>query len=135
VFSADFSALTRLAVAQSTHFSRLCNGVSDTASVIQGLAKIRKKGKTPMYQGIETMNTTSFESRQNQQKAAGEAIASIVSLRLNRPNLKHTFGGATGHHCAHDHGDRVIPNVGHNLPQEDPAAFAAAVWELASKKR
>jgi hypothetical protein len=96
-------------VAQSTHFSRLCNGVSDTASVIQGQpAKIRKKGKTPMYQGIETMNTTSFESRQNQQKAAGEAIASIVSLRLNRPYLKHTFGGATGHHCAHDHGDRGI---------------------------
>lgn len=30
---------------------------------------------------------------------------------------------------------RIIPNVGHNLPQEDPAAFAAAVWELASKKR
>jgi len=30
---------------------------------------------------------------------------------------------------------RVIPNVGHNLPQEDPTAFAAAVWELASKKR
>ena len=30
---------------------------------------------------------------------------------------------------------RVIPNVGHNLPREDPAAFAAAVWELASKKR
>lgn len=30
---------------------------------------------------------------------------------------------------------RVIPNVGHNLPQEAPTAFAAAVWELASKKR
>jgi pimeloyl-ACP methyl ester carboxylesterase len=25
---------------------------------------------------------------------------------------------------------RIIPNVGHNPPQEDPAAFAAAVWEL-----
>lgn len=30
---------------------------------------------------------------------------------------------------------RVIPNAGHNLPQEAPAAFAAAVWELASKNR
>lgn len=30
---------------------------------------------------------------------------------------------------------RVIRNVGHNLPQEDPAAFAAAVWELASRNR
>jgi pimeloyl-ACP methyl ester carboxylesterase len=30
---------------------------------------------------------------------------------------------------------RVIPNIGHNLPQEDPTAFAAAVWELASNRR
>ena len=30
---------------------------------------------------------------------------------------------------------RVIPNVGHNLPQENPKSFAAAVWELASKSR
>jgi len=30
---------------------------------------------------------------------------------------------------------RVIPHVGHNLPQEEPAAFAAAGWELASKER
>ncbi|MGO9513145.1 MAG: alpha/beta fold hydrolase [Steroidobacteraceae bacterium] len=29
---------------------------------------------------------------------------------------------------------RVIPNAGHNLPQEDPSAFASAVWELASKE-
>jgi len=29
---------------------------------------------------------------------------------------------------------RVIPNVGHNLPQEAPKPFAEAVWELASKR-
>ena len=29
---------------------------------------------------------------------------------------------------------RVIPSVGHNLPQEAPQAFADAVWELAWKK-
>ncbi|MDB5974653.1 MAG: alpha/beta hydrolase fold family protein [Nevskia sp.] len=28
---------------------------------------------------------------------------------------------------------RIIPGVGHNPPQESPAAFAAAVWDLASK--
>ena len=28
---------------------------------------------------------------------------------------------------------RVLANVGHNPPQEDPAAFAAAVWKLASR--
>lgn len=32
------------------------------------------------------------------------------------------FGGQRQH--------RVIPNAGHDLPQEDPAAFANAVWEL-----
>jgi pimeloyl-ACP methyl ester carboxylesterase len=30
---------------------------------------------------------------------------------------------------------RVIPRVGHNLPQESPAVFADAVWELASNSR
>jgi pimeloyl-ACP methyl ester carboxylesterase len=30
---------------------------------------------------------------------------------------------------------RVIPHVGHNLPQESPAVFADAVWELASNGR
>jgi pimeloyl-ACP methyl ester carboxylesterase len=29
---------------------------------------------------------------------------------------------------------RVIPNVGHNLPEEDPRAFASAVWDLVSRK-
>jgi len=28
---------------------------------------------------------------------------------------------------------RAIAGVGHNPPQEDPAAFTAAVWELASR--
>jgi pimeloyl-ACP methyl ester carboxylesterase len=28
---------------------------------------------------------------------------------------------------------RVVPDVGHNLPQENPAAFAEAVWDLVSK--
>ena len=30
---------------------------------------------------------------------------------------------------------RVVPNVGHNLPEEAPAAFAGAVWELAAAPR
>lgn len=30
---------------------------------------------------------------------------------------------------------RIVPHAGHNLPQEDPRAFAAAVWELASRRR
>jgi pimeloyl-ACP methyl ester carboxylesterase len=34
-----------------------------------------------------------------------------------------------------DRQHRVIPGVGHNVPQEHPTAFADAVWELASKQR
>ena len=46
-----------------------------------------------------------------------------------------TDGTSTAAKFAGERQHRVIPNVGHNLPQEDPTAFAAAVWELASKKR
>jgi pimeloyl-ACP methyl ester carboxylesterase len=30
---------------------------------------------------------------------------------------------------------RVVPNVGHNLPEEAPKEFVDAVWELASARR
>ncbi len=45
-----------------------------------------------------------------------------------------TDGKSTAAKFAGGRQHRVIPNVGHNLPEEDPAPFAAAVWELASKK-
>jgi pimeloyl-ACP methyl ester carboxylesterase len=45
-----------------------------------------------------------------------------------------TDGKSTAAKFVGERQHRVIPNVGHNLPQEDPAAFAAAVWELASKR-
>ena len=46
-----------------------------------------------------------------------------------------TDGTSTAAKFAGQRQHRVIPNVGHNLPQEAPTVFAAAVWELASKKR
>ncbi|MBD1806625.1 alpha/beta hydrolase [Microcoleus sp. FACHB-SPT15] len=46
-----------------------------------------------------------------------------------------TDGTSTAAKFAGQRQHRVIPNVGHNLPQEAPTAFAAAVWELASKER
>jgi pimeloyl-ACP methyl ester carboxylesterase len=46
-----------------------------------------------------------------------------------------TDGKSTAAKFAGERQHRVIPNVGHNLPQENPTAFAAAVWELASKTR
>jgi pimeloyl-ACP methyl ester carboxylesterase len=46
-----------------------------------------------------------------------------------------TDGKSSAAKFAGERQHRVIPNVGHNLPQEDPKSFAAAVWELASKAR
>jgi pimeloyl-ACP methyl ester carboxylesterase len=44
-----------------------------------------------------------------------------------------TDGKATAAKFVGGRQHRVIPRVGHNLPQQDPPAFAAAVWELASE--
>jgi len=49
--------------------------------------------------------------------------------------LPATNGKSTAAKFVGERQHRVIANVGHNLPQENPAAFAAAVWELASRKR
>jgi pimeloyl-ACP methyl ester carboxylesterase len=46
-----------------------------------------------------------------------------------------TDGKSTAAKFTSDRQHRVIPNVGHNLPEEAPTAFADAVWEIASKKR
>ncbi|MFD1141178.1 alpha/beta hydrolase [Larkinella insperata] len=46
-----------------------------------------------------------------------------------------TDGKATAGKFSGERQHRVIPNAGHNLPQENPFEFANAVWELASKKR
>jgi pimeloyl-ACP methyl ester carboxylesterase len=43
-----------------------------------------------------------------------------------------TDGKSTASRFAGKRDHRVIPDAGHNLPQEAPGAFAAAVWELAS---
>jgi pimeloyl-ACP methyl ester carboxylesterase len=39
---------------------------------------------------------------------------------------------ADAHKFSAEREHRVLPQVGHNLPQENPSAFADAVWELAS---
>jgi pimeloyl-ACP methyl ester carboxylesterase len=49
--------------------------------------------------------------------------------------LPATNGKSTAAKFVGERQHRVIANVGHDLPQENPAAFAAAVWELASRKR
>ncbi|MEO7275916.1 MAG: alpha/beta hydrolase [Vicinamibacterales bacterium] len=44
-----------------------------------------------------------------------------------------TDGSSTAGKFVGERQHRVIPNVGHNLPQEAPGAFTAAVWDLASR--
>jgi pimeloyl-ACP methyl ester carboxylesterase len=46
-----------------------------------------------------------------------------------------TDGRAAAAHFSGEHQHRVVANAGHNLPQEAPAAFAAAVMELVAKTR
>jgi pimeloyl-ACP methyl ester carboxylesterase len=45
------------------------------------------------------------------------------------PTARRRRGSPTG-----ERQHRVIPTVGHNLREEDPAAFADAVWELARRR-
>jgi pimeloyl-ACP methyl ester carboxylesterase len=44
-----------------------------------------------------------------------------------------TDGHASAHRFSAEREHRVLRQVGHNLPQENPTAFADAVWELASR--
>ncbi|HTM94780.1 MAG TPA: alpha/beta hydrolase [Croceibacterium sp.] len=46
-----------------------------------------------------------------------------------------TDGKSTAAKFTGDRQHRVIPDVGHNLPEEAPREFAGAVWELASRGR
>lgn len=46
-----------------------------------------------------------------------------------------TDGASTATKFTGDRQHRIIPNAGHNLPQEAPAAFSGAVCELVSKNR
>jgi pimeloyl-ACP methyl ester carboxylesterase len=46
-----------------------------------------------------------------------------------------TDGASTAARFGAERRHRVLPNVGHNLPEEAPDAFAGAVWELAARAR
>ena len=79
----------------------------------------------PMYEELE------------QQLAAQPTITvPTITLDGNADGVvPATDGKSTAARFTGDHQHRIIPNVGHNLPQEDLTAFASAVWELAAKKR
>lgn len=73
-----------------------------------------------------------------EKKLASQPVIGVPTITLDcdaygvvpATDGKSTAGKFSGkrQHC-------VIANVGHNLPQESPTAFAEAVWELASTTR
>lgn len=82
-------------------------------------------GGYPMYEELE-------------QRLAAQPIITVPTITLDADAdgvVPATDGKSTAAKFSGDRQHRVIPNVGHNLPEEDPKAFADAVWELASKKR
>ena len=73
-----------------------------------------------------------------ERRLAAQPIISVPTITLDGDAdgvVPATDGKSTAAKFAGGRQHRVIPNIGHNLPQEDPAAFAAAVWELASNYR
>jgi pimeloyl-ACP methyl ester carboxylesterase len=69
---------------------------------------------------------------------AAQPVISVPTITLDGAAdgvVPATDGAATAAKFTGVRQHRVVPNVGHNLPQEDPTAFAAAVWELASPER
>jgi pimeloyl-ACP methyl ester carboxylesterase len=54
----------------------------------------------------------------------------VPSLILHGGDSK--LGGASGERFSQLVGSRILPNVGHNPPQEDPAAVARAILDLAA---
>lgn len=75
----------------------------------------------PPYDGIE------------EDLAAQPAIAvpAVTLDGLADGNFPATDGSASAHHFTGPRAHHQVPNAGHNLPQEAPAAFADAVLELA----
>ncbi|MEP7041995.1 MAG: alpha/beta hydrolase [Dokdonella sp.] len=70
-----------------------------------------------------------------EQRLAAQPVISVPTITLDGDAdgvVAATDGKSTAGKFSGRREHRVIANVGHNLPQEDPSAFAAAVWELAS---
>jgi pimeloyl-ACP methyl ester carboxylesterase len=72
-----------------------------------------------------------------ERRLAAQPTISIPTITLDGAAdgvVPATNGASTAAKFTGERQHRVVPNVGHNLPEEDPKAFASAVWELASRK-
>lgn len=81
-------------------------------------------GMEPGYPQYEKMET----------ELAAQPPITVPAITLDGladGNFPATDGAATAHHFTGPRAHHQIPNAGHNLPQESPAAFTGAVLELA----
>ncbi len=68
-----------------------------------------------------------------QRRLAALPVITVPSITMDGAGdgvIAATDGAASAPKFAARRGHRVIPIAGHNLPQEEPEAFAAAVMEL-----
>jgi hypothetical protein len=65
--------------------------------------------------------------------AISKSVASSRPMLVRRV-MPATDGKSTAAKFTGEGRHRVIPNAGHNWPQENPAASPATVWEIAPKK-
>jgi pimeloyl-ACP methyl ester carboxylesterase len=73
-----------------------------------------------------------------EQRLAAQPVINVPTITLDGDAdgvVPATDGKSTAAKFTGGRQHRVIPQVGHNLPQESPAVFADAVWELASNSR
>lgn len=79
----------------------------------------------PLYEDIE-------------QRLAAQPVITVPTITLDGGAdgvVPATDGKSAAARFSGERQHRIVPRAGHNLPQEDPRAFAAAVWELASRHR
>lgn len=76
--------------------------------------------------------------RNLEKRLAAQPIIYVPTITLDGQTdgvVPATDGKSTAAKFGSDRQHRIIPNAGHNLPQEDPTTFSAAVWELVKEKR
>lgn len=82
-------------------------------------------GHTPGYPQYEAL----------ERKLASRPVISVPTITLDGDSdgvVPATDGTANAARFAGPRQHRIVRNAGHNLPRENPVAFADAVWEMAS---
>jgi pimeloyl-ACP methyl ester carboxylesterase len=73
-----------------------------------------------------------------EKRLAEQPVISVPTITMDGDSdgvVPATDGTSTAAKFSGKRQHRILRNVGHSPPQEDPTAFAAAVWELASTRQ